>query len=87
MLGDSERGDNPDYRVIELAGVSHIPASIFDLRNNGYSRQNPVSYAPPLRAALVNLQEWVNGKEPPPSAPIELSDALAKESGVLRAGA
>ena len=78
MGGDAERGDNPDYRVIEIAGVSHIPASIFDLRNKGYPQQNPVSYAPAFRAAFVNLQEWVNGKEPPPSVAIQLSDASAK---------
>lgn len=76
--GDAERGDNPNYRVVETAGVSHIPASLFDFRSKGFPQQNPVSYVPPVRAALVNLQEWVNGREPPPSVAIALSDAPAK---------
>jgi len=73
--GDAERGDNPGYRVVEVAGVSHIPASLVDLREAGAAQQNPVNYVPPLRAAFVNLQEWLNGKEPPPSVAIALSDA------------
>ena len=71
---DAERGDNPDYRTIEIAGVSHIPAARVDFRDHGHPMQNPVDYRPPFRAALVNLEEWINGKEPPPSVAIELAD-------------
>ena len=71
---DAERGDNPDYRTIEIAGVSHIPAARVDFRDHGHPMQNPADYRPPFRAALVNLEEWINGKEPPPSVAIELAD-------------
>jgi Alpha/beta hydrolase domain len=29
---DTERGDNPDYRTVEIAGVSHIPVFLGDFR-------------------------------------------------------
>ena len=73
--GDAERGDNPNYRVVETAGVSHIPASLFDFRSKGFLYI--CESRPPVRA-LVYLQEWVNGREPPPSVAIALSDAPAK---------
>jgi hypothetical protein len=73
--GDAERGVNPDYRVIEIAGVSHISASAADFRSHGMPEQNPVGFEPVFRAALVNLQEWLSGRDPPPSAAIDLSDA------------
>ena len=69
-----ERGDDPDYRTIEIAGVSHIPAARRDFRDHGDPMQNPADYQAPFRAAFVNLEEWVNGKEPPPSIAIELTD-------------
>lgn len=84
LSGGTERGDNSNYRVVELAGVSHIPASLFDLRK-GFAQQNPANYVPPLRAAFVNLQEWLNGKEPPPSVAIALSDAPPKNLEVFGA--
>ena len=73
--GDAERGVNPDYRVIEIAGVSHIPASWADFRSHGMPEQNPVGFEPVFRAALINLQEWLKGRDPPPSVAIDLSDA------------
>ncbi len=73
--GDAERGDHPDYRVLEIAGVSHIPASAADFRSHGMPEQNPAGFEPVVRAALVNLEEWLNGREPPPSAAMELSDS------------
>jgi hypothetical protein len=76
--GDAERGEPPNYRVIEVAGVSHIPAEIRDWRNAGDPAQNPPSYAPPFRAALSNLQEWIKGREPPPSVIVELEEAATK---------
>jgi len=76
--GGTERGDNPDYRTVEIAGVSHIPVFLGDFRPYGHPTQNPVSFQPVFRAALVNLEEWLNGKEPPPSVAIELSDAPAR---------
>jgi hypothetical protein len=76
--GDAERGDGPDYRVIEIAGVSHIPVSAADFRSHGMSQQNPVGFEPVFRAALVDLEEWLNGRDPPASVAIELSDAAPR---------
>jgi hypothetical protein len=45
-----------------------------DFRDHGHRMQNPVDLGPPFRAALVNVEEWVNGKQPPPSVAIELAD-------------
>jgi hypothetical protein len=77
--GYAERGEHPDYRVVEIAGVSHIPASAADFRGHGMPEQNPVGFEPVVRAALVNLQAWLNGTEPPPSIAIELSDAPPRD--------
>jgi hypothetical protein len=73
--GGAERGDSPDYRMIEIAGVSHIPVSAADFRGHGMPDQNPVGFEPVFRAALTNVEAWLAGKEPPPSVTIELSDA------------
>jgi len=77
--GYAERGEHPDYRVVEIAGVSHIPAPAADFRGHGMPEQNPVGFGPVVRAALVNLQAWLNGTEPPPSIAIELSDATPRD--------
>jgi Alpha/beta hydrolase domain len=79
--GFAERGDHSDYRVIEIAGVSHIPAAAADFRGDGMPEQNPVSFGPVFRAALVNLQQWLDGVEPPPSVAIELEDTPSAEFG------
>jgi Alpha/beta hydrolase domain len=79
--GDAERAQGPDYRVFEIAGVSHIPASAADFRQHGMPDQNPVDFGPFFRAALVNMQAWLNGVEPPESTYIELSDAPARDLG------
>jgi Alpha/beta hydrolase domain len=65
--------------VIEIAGVSHIPAAAADFRSHGLPEQNPVGFEPVVRAALVNLQAWLDGTEPPPSVAIELSDAAPRD--------
>ena len=83
--GYAERSDRGDYRVIEIAGVSHIPSTAFDFRNHGMAEQNPVGFEPVFRAALVDLQEWLKGREPPLSIAIELSDAPPQ--GTVRAAA
>ena len=78
--GYAERGEHPDYRVVEIAGVSHIPVSAADFRSHGMPEQNPVGFEPVFRAALVNLQEWLNGRDDPPlSVAIELSDAPPRD--------
>ena len=62
------RGQTSDYRVLELAGTSHIPVPLFDFRELGNPNQNPISTSPALRAAHANLLRWINGT-PPPKAP------------------
>jgi hypothetical protein len=77
--GYLERGETADYRVVEIAGVSHIPAANADFRAHGLPDQNPVGFGPAFRAALVNLQAWLNGTEPPPSITIDLTDEAPKD--------
>lgn len=78
--GVEERGESPDYRVIDIAGVSHIPSTAADFRQLGMPEQNPVGFEPVVRAALVNLEEWLDGREPPPSIAIDIS---AEPGGTL----
>jgi hypothetical protein len=75
--GFDARGETPDYRVIEVAGVSHLPVTFVDFRGVGVPRQNPVDAFPVFRAALTNLQRWLRGTEPPPSVYITLQEGPA----------
>lgn len=77
--GYFERGEADDYRFLEIAGVSHIPATAADFRAHGMPEQNPIDFGSAFRAALVNLQEWLNGKNPPPSASMELAATPTRE--------
>jgi len=80
--GVDERGESPDYRVIDIAGVPHIPATAADFRHQGMPEQNPVGFEPVVRAAFANLADWLDGREPPPSVALEVSD----EPGALLMG-
>jgi hypothetical protein len=80
--GHLERAEHPDYRYIEIAGVSHIPVPAADFRQGGMPEQNPADFGPAFRAALVNLQNWLEGEEPPPSVALELSDEPTGELGI-----
>jgi Alpha/beta hydrolase domain len=75
--GFVERGETADYRVIEIAGVSHIPAALVDFRKLGLPNQNPIDGLPVFRAALTNLQAWLRGTTPPPSIHITLKEGPA----------
>jgi hypothetical protein len=75
--GFMERGETPDYRALEIAGVSHLPTEIVDFRQHGQPKQNPASFLPVVRATLENLQHWLNGNDPPPSIYISLKDGPA----------
>ncbi len=77
--GYVERGEDPDYRFFEIAGVSHIPATEADFRAHGMPEQNMADFGPAFRAALVNLEDWLNGKNPPPSASIELANTPSRQ--------
>lgn len=72
--GYLERGETADYRSIEIAGTSHIPADMVDFRQLGLPNQNPASILPVVRAAFENLQLWLKGTEPPPSISISLKE-------------
>lgn len=72
--GFLERGRTDDYRVLELAGTSHIPVPLFDFRRLGNPKQNPISFSPALRAAHRNLLRWIKGTPPPEAASITLQD-------------
>jgi hypothetical protein len=74
FAGFAERGRTHDYRVLELAGVAHIPPTIFDWRQRGKPDQNPVSGSPAFRAAHANLVRWIHGCPPPESRYLELQD-------------
>jgi hypothetical protein len=76
--GFNARGETGDYRVIEVAGVSHLPATAVDFRGLGAPRQNPVNALPVFRAALTNLQHWLRGTDPPPSVYITLQEGPAE---------
>ena len=79
FAGFSERGRTAGYRVQELAGIAHIPSSIFDWRHLKPD-QNPVSGSPAFRAAHTNLLRWLQGGRPPenrylalePVAPVDV---------------
>jgi hypothetical protein len=71
---------NPNWRQYEMAGVAHIPESIFPL---GLPDQNTADARPLFRAAFDNLARWArrkHGHKPPPSrffhGHIDASDAF-----------
>ncbi|MDP9130673.1 MAG: alpha/beta hydrolase domain-containing protein [Candidatus Binatota bacterium] len=72
--GYRERGESVDYRSIEIAGTSHIPADMTDFRQLGLPNQNPASIFSVVRAAFDNLQLWLKGTEPPPSISMSLKE-------------
>jgi hypothetical protein len=72
--GFLERGETEDYRVVEIAGTSHIPTVAADFRQHGLPQQNPADPYPVFRATMTNLQQWVRGTEPPPSIYMELAE-------------
>jgi hypothetical protein len=72
--GFVERGETDDYRVVEIAGTSHIPTLAADFRQQGLPNQNPADPYPVFRATMTNLQQWVLGTEPPPSIYMELAE-------------
>jgi hypothetical protein len=74
----------PQVRLYFFAGCQHTPGALppppADPNTGGRGRHafNAVDYAPLLRAALVNLDDWMRtGAEPPPSAVPRLRDGTA----------
>jgi hypothetical protein len=71
-----------DVRVYHFAGTKHGPGGLpgASRRADGLPPQieNVLDFGPLLRAALFNLERWVNeGVEPPPSAHARLADGTA----------
>lgn len=72
-----------EARVYLFAGAQHGPGALPLTRQtpSGARTANPlntVNFTPLLRAALINLEQWVaDGVEPPPSAFPRLSDGTA----------
>ena len=59
--------------------MSHIPTTINDFRARGLADQNPIGFEPVMRAALANVEAWLDGTEPPASVALELADAKPLE--------
>jgi hypothetical protein len=71
--GYLERGETPDYRFFDIAGVAHISKLILPFVDA--PNQNPMLSGPAARAALRNLIAWIDGTEPPASNYIDLQPA------------
>jgi len=85
---DAKLPDN--VRAYHFAGAQHVgfPLPLSDIQPMDGSRAlypfNTINYFPLLRAALVNLDNWVTkGKEPPPSNYPRVSDGTAVERETL----
>lgn len=65
-----------DVRVYALAGTQHVPARFPPpAADAGAQRDNPLDYAPAMRALLLSMNEWLrNGTPPPPSRHPRLAD-------------
>jgi hypothetical protein len=73
--GFLERGQTSDYRFFDIAGTAHIPTTAVSFVET--PNQNPIPFAPAVRAALRNLVAWMDGTEPPSSVYIELESAVS----------
>jgi hypothetical protein len=73
--GFVERGETSDYRFFDIPGTSHIPTSAVSFVDA--PNQNPIPFAPAVRAALRNLVAWIDGTEPPSSIYIELEPTVS----------
>jgi hypothetical protein len=71
------RGENPDYRAYEVAGVTHVSRDQHDLDAivpllpvvpSPPTRQNLATHSPFFRAVMEHLRRWMtDGTPPPPS--------------------
>lgn len=84
LAGTADVEPGPDVRNYYFAGTQHglgvVPFVDRDANegSRGAHSFDVVDYAPLLRAALVNLDQWVShGQEPPPSAFPRLVDGTA----------
>ncbi len=78
----------PESRMYHFAGTQHGPGSLPQTHEEGAEGAlalyptNVVDYSPLLRAALVNLEEWIaEGKEPPANAFAQIDHETAATRG------
>ncbi len=88
VLGGMDLESEADSRIYHFAGTQHGPGTLPQTGEGasegalGARLFNVVDYTPLLRAALVNLVDWVaNGKEPPPNRHPRISDGSAISRG------
>ncbi len=70
--GNPEVEANPNFRMWEVAGTSHLPSGIIDV--SAWAAENPLrtDFGPVVRAAFYHLTNWIKDDvDPPPSALIE----------------
>lgn len=63
------------YKVYEIAGASHIPTTVFDLKQLGIrpanqATQNFADIGPVYRAMIVNLHNWIDDQQEPPNSEV-----------------
>ncbi|MDA1280180.1 MAG: alpha/beta hydrolase domain-containing protein [Chloroflexi bacterium] len=87
---DPGHGAGSASRIYHFAGTQHSAGTLPQDRDPGAEgalgrhAYNVVDYSPLLRAALVNLENWVvDGVEPPPSRHARIEDETAVSQGVV----
>ncbi len=83
-LGKTDLAAQDETRIYHFTGTQHGPGGLPQTTEGaaenakGARPFNVVDYSPLLRAALVNLVDWVDGKaEPPPNSHPRISDGTA----------
>jgi hypothetical protein len=89
--GTRDVAPHPETRLYLFAGCQHTPGTLPppgadpNTGSRGLHTFNVVDYAPLLRAALANLDRWVDdGVEPPPSAVPRLADGTGRPAEATR---
>ncbi len=88
--GRADLEPDPNTRSYHFAGTQHGPGTIPQTSEGapegakGAHAFNVVDYSPLLRAALVNLVDWISdGKEPPPSKHPRMDDGSAVDRSAV----
>ena len=69
---DPEVDPNPDYRVWEIPGTSHLSAAEMNTTPWGAEAPLQTSFAPVMRAAFHHMEDWLkDDMSPPPSSYME----------------
>ena len=73
--GYAERDDQADYRVIEIAGVSHIPSSCRRLPESRHARTEPSGIRTGVPSSACRPAGMAEGTRAPAQHRLDLSDA------------